>query len=669
MPTAAAPPTDDQAMLTDPGVVAAAKAAALQQQTDEEACKKRESIKRWREDLRQGMEHDKAARERYLKDRKVAAGHTKWLVDTNLVGAIIEILMAFIYAKNPDICVEIAESVGDTRTKKYADMTRTLEIVISRLLKDAGLKRKAKKWVRATMTIGAGWLKCAMQTRTEVDALVQNELNDLKQQLDNIQAIQAILDENSADYATQSTLRVQLEANMTALQAKLERQIATGLVLDVIPADDIQVSPECGELENYLDAPWLRVRFYKSTEEVLAMTGWTPQKLRTANRYHQRPRPHNANDAGGNVTSPQLQWVRANDANTESPSGFLLVEEIQCKRDGVVYTLVDGVDDEWAREPYAPRQSSRFYDLFLLAFHYIDGERHPQSDVQQLASLQDEYGRTRSNFAEHRKRAVPNTIVNGNEVPENELNKITKSTVGEYVAIDFKGDDIRKAFTPKQYPQFDPALYNTQPITTDMEKVSGAQDAMQSGVAVEKTATEAEIQNNGFGARIGTRKDELEDVLADLALHVAEIAMQTLDEAFVIRIAGENAVWPQLAVDDILYGFDVSIRAGSTGRPNTAQRRQSWQALLPLLEKIITIIGNFQTQPNMAWAAQPYIELLHHTADVVGEKFDIDKLIPTPPPGWAPPLPPGMPGQPGPAPGLPEPVMKPGLAPEPAAAT
>lgn len=584
--------------------------------------------------ITQGRKHDEEARKRYASDRLVAAGETQWLVDTNLVGAIMEILMAFVYAKDPDINVTVSDSVGQSRSRELADVTETLQIVVSRMLKDAGLKRKAKRWVRSAMTVGVGWLKLAMQTRTEKDPLIMREINDLQDNIASIANDRANLAYGECE--DEGVIRARLEEKMKALEDRLEREIAIGLAIDFFAAEDVQVSPECGELENYLDAPWINFRFYKSKDDAQTITGWSKEDLKNATIYHQRPRQ--PNEGTGQVStggSSGMEWVTADDMNAESVEGFVVIDEFHSKVDGLIYTLVDGVDDKFGREPYAPRQSSRFYDTFMLAFHHIDGVRHPQSDVHQLKRLQDEYGRTRSNFAEHRKRSIPSTIVDGSQIPPDEMEKIRKSETGEWTVINQTnpGDDIRKAFAPKAYAQFDPNLYNTQPILTDIEKVSGAQDAMQANVAVAKTATEAEIQNSGFGARIGTRKDAVEDVLNEIALHTAQLSLQTLTPEFVVRIAGSSAVWPQLSVDEVMYAFDIEVKAGSTGKPNTQAQRAAWSNLLPMIEKIITVVGNFRAQgPQMEWAARPYIELLRETVNRLDDKFDIERLLPTPPP-------------------------------------
>ena len=625
-------PTVNDLLPVNPGAMAAASMSLSKVDKidpDEAAL-----VAQWRTRLEQAYGHDKVARDRYNDDRRVARGDTKWLVDTNLIGAILEVLESFVYAKDPDFEVSVSESVNNTRGKTLRDVTETQRIVVSRLLRDASLKRKGRRWVRSAQTVGAGWLKPSLSTRTERDPIVVSEINSLKENLARLQ----VLEDNLADgeVGDEGAARAEIQANITAAEAKLERQVANGIVLDVFPCDDVQVSPECGELVNYLDAPWIRFRSYKSKQEAQAITGWSAAQVSLANVYSQRIRADSEKNGGTTGNNKQQDWIRVTDAKSESHDGFVAMEEVWSKRDGVVYTLIDGINDRWARAPYAPITGSRFYDGFLLGFHYIDGERHPQSDVHQLKRLQDEYGRTRSNFAEHRKRSIPLTVWDAAELDATELKKITSAEALEHVAVTFSGatnNNMQNRMYRFSGAQIDPAQYTTQPITTDMEKMSGAQDAMQSGVAVEKTATEANIQNTGFGARIGSRRDELEGVLADLGLWVLQVAMQKLPIEEVIRIAGPDAVWPELSVDEVMSAFEVNVKAGSTGRPNKDAKRQAWSTAMPLIEKMITVIGNFRSQgPQMEWAVKPYLAMMETTFELLEMTDDVERYLPMPPP-------------------------------------
>lgn len=590
-------------------------------------------ISKWVEKIRRARKHDKNARIQWADDRRVARGDTDWLVDTNLIAAILEVLAAFLYAKNPDVSIRPSASANRAMLQQYRAVGETLEIMNSRMLKDARLKPVAKRWVRGAMTVGVAWIKVAMQTRNERDPLTEKQINDLQNNLTRMQALQAKLQDGDKD-ETDETM-AEIRSQMTALQGQLERQVASGLVLDLMAPEDVIVAPDCGEILNYLNSPWIAFDLYKDEDEALELTGWKKKQLDQANRYTQRPRKGEEDDEGGS-NSNSTQWVsieQQEDESAENVDGFFRFTEVWSLRDGVVYTLVDGVQDRWARKPYAPRTGSRFYPNFLLAFHPIDGERWPQSDVYQLKKLQDEYGRVRSNQSEHRRRAVPGIIYNEQEVHPDSLSKLTGSQVQEYVGIKTvrPNVDMRTLFAPKVYNQVDPGLYNTEMITSEMEKVSGAQDAVQGGIQVEKTATEAQILEAGRGARTGARLDILEEALTELAEYTTQLILLTMDAADAMRYAGPDAVWVDMSTEEALTLYNVEIKAGSTGKPKANSDREAWGTLMPLIERMIDRIGQARMQ-GQDWAAKPWIALMAETFNRLDDHADIEKFLPVPTP-------------------------------------
>jgi hypothetical protein len=603
----------------------------------EEARKKQrqhqELIEKWVNKIKQARSHDRPARLQWADDRRVARGDTDWLVDTNLIGAILEVLAAFLYAKNPDISIKPSPTANRKMLKEYRAVGETLEIMDSRMLKDAGLKRIAKRWVRSAMTVGVGWIKCAMQTRNERDPMVEQQINDLQQNMERIKVLaQDIKDGDEDDTGAQ---RAEIESQILALEGQLERQVADGLVLDLVAPEDVIVSPECGEIVNYLQAPWIAFDMYKDKYDAMEITGWSKEQLKTANLYTQRPRKGETDDEG-HVNTNATQWVsleNSDNEDAENPDGFYRFIEIWSIKDGVVYTYVDGVTKDWARDPYAPRTGKRFYPNVLLAFHPIDGDRWPQSDVYQLKSLQDEYGRTRSNYSEHRRRAVPGIIFDKEMVHEESVSDLSGSVTQEYTGIRTKrpGTDLRTVFTPKVYNQVDMALYDTEKITQEMEKVSGAQDAVQGGIQVEKTATEAQILESGRGARTGMRLDELEDALTELAEYSTQLILLTMDQSDAIRYAGPEAVWVDMNTEQALTLFNVEIKAGSTGKPKALSDREAWGTLMPLIEGMIDRVGHARMQ-GQEWAAKPWIALLHESMNRLDDHADIEKFLPSPPP-------------------------------------
>lgn len=578
-----------------------------------------EQVRKWRRSLDVARDLDKKQREKFAVDRKYAAGlQDEWLVSTNLIGAIIEILMSFTYARDPDIDVTVSESVGPSRYRDARAFAKTLEIVVSRLLKNAKLKKAAKKQVRSGMTVGVGWVKAAFQIDKERDPVIQCQINDLQ---DNLRRLKVLLENREAgEYQDEEQQAIAIAEQVKALNSKVEVMVNRGLVIDFINADDIQVSANVRELEDYDQADWIAQRVFYTVEEAQELTGLPLEKLQPAMKYMKR-------DADTN--NPESTGYQMVNGQTQADC-WVAFWEIWDRKANQVLSLIEGVEC-WARQPFNPKPAGlRFFPFFMLGFHFLDGQRWPQSDVEQLKKLQDEYCRTRSNFAEHRKRTLPKTVFNEGEISPDDAAKIAKAGTQELVGVKPTSPNtpLDNLFRPMQYPPVDPGLYTTDPIRSDMEKISGAQDAMQSGVQVAKTATEAEIQQTGFGARVNTRRDSLEDMLTELSQYVSELALQVLTVEEVQEIAGPEAFWPEnLPIEQIYAMLSIQIRAGSTGRPNTARDRESWGAILPIIQGSITQIAQLRAAGQNA-VADAQMELLRETLERSGERIDIERFMP-----------------------------------------
>jgi hypothetical protein len=68
-------------------------------------------IKRWEKRIKAALEHDKSAREQYAKDRRQARGDSALEVTANIIGTFIDVLSAFLAARQPDVDVVPARSI------------------------------------------------------------------------------------------------------------------------------------------------------------------------------------------------------------------------------------------------------------------------------------------------------------------------------------------------------------------------------------------------------------------------------------------------------------------------------------------------------------------------------------------------------------------------------
>lgn len=564
------------------------------------------------------------------------------------------------------------EALRDRYEQRQRDnkaFAETLEIVIARLWQDARLKRQAKRWVRSVLTIGIGWIKASWQTRTARDPITSKQIADLQDNIQRATAMRMELEDEAACADCDARI-AEYQRVLASLETQVERVIARGYVIDLVQAEDVQVAPGV-LLSEYLDAPWISHRMFMRLDDAQAQFQLPPERLKKAARYYQRkPVIHQ------DETPFVLEDVSPDDADgytTAAPKGatqptmdtgeeFVRVEEIWDRESNAVLTGIEGLEC-WAKPAWAPKPTTRFYPFVQLATGEVDGQRHPQSLVQRSRKLADEYNRVRTAFADHRKRTKPKTVFNAGMVPPEEAKKTEQGVTQEMIGITptQPNADIGALFKTLTYAQLDPMLYETQSIVSELERIWGVQEALQGAIQTAKTATEAQIQQTGFHARTGSMRDTLEDALSELAQYTAEVALTNMSAQDAQQIAGPDAFWPEgMTAEDLPQLVSVTIRAGSSGKPNTAAERQAWSTLLPLLQNGIVQIGQMRgaTPEEISDRLEA---LLRETFARTGDHADPDRFIPRG--SGQMPQPPMLPGATPPPPGMPMPPTPTGAPP------
>lgn len=641
------PPIDPTAPPFD--AVAGGEQLMAQENPEQDAeQKERDQVKKLVGEYNTAREFDKTAREQYAKDRKWASGrgNPDWASDANLIGSFIDILVSFLYAKNPDVSCRPPKRVMSQPTSDDRAFAETMEIVISRMWKDANLKKTARKMVRSALTVGAGWAKALMISETGPNPQVENALHDAQ---DNLKRLTALRSGMGEYYDGSEDPRIaEIENQMKGLQGNLEIVIRAGLTIDFCRAEDVQISLDVSDLTDYCDADWTSNRMYVPKPDLKSrFDRLDEEKLKKAASYYQRAPMAEAEDGEGSF----VKGAAAKFTGGNKPVEFACIIELWDRRDNLVKTFVDGVEF-WAVEPYAPPYaSSRGNPYFMLPMYLVDGERHPQSLPFRLMKLQEEYASARSNGYLTRRRSIPGTVFNKGQLSPEDARKIENSEQMEMVGILPTNQDIplQNVIVEKPIPKVDPAIFDTSAVRQDMEVMSGVQEAQQGSVRTAKTATEAEIQQSGFSSRTDTDRDSLEDVLRELALYTAETSVQCVPSQKVQRMAGPMAFWPfGMDREDLLTLCTVDIEAGSTGKPNSRGDQQAWTVILPQLQNMIVQIQQFDaTNPALGQAMRALMSETLHRLD---DRLDIDRFLPAGPP----PVAPGLPGYPAAAtPGLP----------------
>lgn len=622
--------------------------------------KEKAIVKKWWKRYTDARKFDENFRKQIAIDRRYAAGtsDTSWAVSTNIIGAYIDILVALLYARNPDVSVRKAPQTDDEGTFKYEAFARTAEIIISQLWKRARLRQTARKMVRSTLSVAEGWVKANLISEETPMPETRSVLNDKRETLAALEGEKKQLEDpdTNADpdaLAARKDEIKKLESEIADLEGKLEVAIKRGLAVDFVKAESIQVSTDVLCIDDYLNADWMADEMFIPKEDALErFPELTTEDMKSAKEYYMSaPKEMTTRDVDnilpqGQLTAQDAEGFSANqsEANTQP---FIRIVELWDRVDKQIRTMIEGVDC-WAKEPFAPTYpTSRFYPYFNLAFFEVDGQRHPQSLSWRLYKLQDEYSSVRSNFRLTRERSLPGILFNNTGIDEIEARKIQDGKAGEFIGLrpsepDSKIDDL---FAPKPIAAYDPRLFDTTPIIQDMERVSGIQEALQASVSssMPKTATEAQIQQGGINARTTCDRDQLEWMLSDLAEYTLQQALQCLTPRDAQRYAGPKAWWPGpsddgqtpgMDIEDLFTMCEVTIMAGSTGKPRAQMDQQAWGVIMPLLQQLIDKIVMLREAGQMQ-LAKAYEALIKETMVRLGDETDIDRFIPQVPPNPA----------------------------------
>lgn len=598
----------------------------------------------------QARKFDENFRKQITIDRRYAAGTADltWAVTTNLIGSYIDVLQAILYARDPDVSVKKSPQVDEENTKVSETFAKTLEIVISHLWRKGKLKKAMKKAVRSVLSNSEGWLKATFIAEKEPDGEMEAALNDARETMRRIEAQQQLMED--PDGKDDIDLDVEMEekkALVEELEDKIELTINKMFVIDYVPTENMQISCDISDIGDYLDADWIGNEMYLDKEAVLErFVNLTTDDLKDAKVYYQRQPKSNVPVDMDTVLpqqtltaeSAQMFTQTQPEGDGDSPTFYRMVEQWD-RRDKHFRNVIEGMK-RWARpKAVPPYPTSRFYPYFYFCFYPVDGSRHPQSLSWRCYKLQDEYSTARSNFRLMRERNIGGVIVNATGLDEEQVTKMTEARHQEIIAL--RPSDpttpISTLFAPKPVASIDMRVFDTAPILADLERITGVQEALSavtSGPGNPKTATEANIEQSGTNARTSANRDAEEDMLQELAQYTAEQAIQCLMPRDAQRIAGDTAFWPHgMSIDDLFTLVEVSITAGTTGKPKTPGDQQAWATLAPIIKQTMQEIAQAIAAGDKAMATA-LTEWLKETMHRLGDEDDPDRFIPqTPRPG------------------------------------
>lgn len=550
--------------------------------------------------------------------RSGAVGDTASTTRTNLIFATIATLLPHTYAKNPEIAVAPTEAVGPNEYENIKAFCKTAQVMLNNLFVEEGkLKRRQKSNARSAMTTSVGWIKMSFQESLAGDPLIVRRANDMQ---DNLRRLEHLVSRSKTetDTATLNQQRAEIEQQLKAVMDSPEMKVFKGFALDRVKTEDIFILDESiVEFDDYVSAKKIAHRVWMTDDEYYETFGQAVPK--GASQYGQ-PAPGELADETG--TKVQL-------GSDASKVNYRAVFEVWDRTSNTVCCVCEGCPG-YAKEPYVLKPASeRWYSFFALGFNIVEGRWRPLSDVELLMQLQDEYNTTRYLFAETRKESIPTRVFRkAGNLTEEDIEKLTKRKTRDWIGIEGNPNvPLNQDVLQLEGIKIDPASFDVTIIRNDMDMMVGLSDASRANLIEAKTATEAEIMRQALMNRVAERQDTIEDLTAEMAVAALEIMLQKFSLDEVKQIVGEAAVWPEMDVEAIFRKVRVSVRAGSTGKPNILKERESWAAVMPIMNETITQVMELRAAGQFD-LANAKIELLKETLTRYDEKIDVDRFIP-----------------------------------------
>lgn len=543
-----------------------------------------------------------------IKGRKSANEETR--IRANLHYANMASTIPQVYAKDPEFTVQPTLGVGPDNQEATRKFALTSEIVLQEcLVKDAKLKKQAKKALRSTYTTSIGWLKCSWQEDRKKDPLIDNQIKDTQDNIDRLQMLQRNLDEPGAGSSHDLNI-AQLKQTLAGLETQSEVTVARGLALDFVMSEDILIIDDSVRaVTDYPRASAIAHRVWMTHDQYKIRFGYKPKKAKAFA------------ETNGIISSDSVG----------DKASLVCVWEIWSQDDNRIYYVCIG-EEGFCQEPKSPEWTGkRWYPFFLFAFNEIDGSFYPLSDIELTEALVDEYNQNREDFVRDRKACLPiNVIREGGSLTDGDLLKLKNREGSDIITVKgMPGTKLTDEIFVGSLGSINAQNYDTTPSRQDMEQLLGGGDATRGSVMNAKTATEAEILSQGLRGRSAERQDIIEDMLNELGPYALEICLRKMTEEEVMLIAGPDAVWPSMTIDQIFNLITVEVRGGSTGKPDRLQEQDRWTKLLPVIKEAMQQVADLRERGQDAMA-NVVIELTRETLRRFDERIDIEQFLPPP---------------------------------------
>ena len=505
----------------------------------------------------------------------------------NVIYSNLNVMLPAIYSKDPHFSCSTTDEADEAFCTTLQDLLNTL----MRRKDKLGAKPKIKRAAGFALLTNFGVLKLDWTRKGDSREVVQQEV--------------ARITEDMIKTKKQEELDL-LYGQMEALEQQMEVYKPSGPGLCGVLPHNLIIDPNA-EQSDGLDGDWMIERTHLQTNYLNArFTKKDPESTdadKAARVLVYKP-THKATFVDGDNKDDGLGIVlTAIDSGTvsshtdEERLGYLDMYYTECFYvwDKRMRHVMLFVGDDWTWPVWVWAASdllkvTRFFPYFIIGFGFSTGHTVTVGETAYILDQQDEINQINRQVSKMRRSIWNFFFYNKGKIDKEDAEKFFKALNApnfddtiHFMGVkagDSKVEDLVESLKP---PAIDyEVLFAKDPVRQSMDRITNTNDALR-GTQFKSYTNESAVESYQESLRlsIGAKVDIIEDVVADLAIAVAEMCVQNMDAQEVEGLIGaaKAANWKTMDLEIFNSQYTLQLVAGSMEKPNSVfKKREAIQA-------------------------------------------------------------------------------------------
>lgn len=499
----------------------------------------------------------------------------------NVVFSNLNVMLPAVYSKDPDISCSTTDQ-GDE------EFCAAIEALVNALFKRRDMlnaKPKIKKAVGFGLLTNFGILKLDFVQKDDSREMAYAEISRISDELAKAKTNEEV---------------DRLYGELAALETQLETAKPSGPTLSNVLSKNLIIDPYA-EQPDGLDADWQCEKVYLKTNYLIArFTQPNPdsdeEDVSDAMRTLVYKPTHKASFVGSEGTREDglgmvLQYINDTEDThtTDERSAYINMYYTEC------YLLWDKTTkriflfhrDDWTWPLWVwddMLNTTRFFPYYIIGFALSTGGTVSVGETAYYLDQQDELNDINRQMAKIRRSVFDFWYYNSDRTNSDEVEtflegirgdrKATKHVLGVR-AGEGKIQDLIESVAPPS-AQYE-SLFNKEPILATINRLTNTSDALRGVQFKTNTNTSAiDTYQQSMQLSVGAKVDVVEDVVADMAQSLAEMAVQFYDEQTVAGIIGPALArgWKQMDLETFRSTYSLRLVAGSMEKPNSVFKKK-----------------------------------------------------------------------------------------------